>query len=53
MSNSIENSIKDGLSKISKFQATINVLISHINPSMHNILVFFLNLLSICIIKYE
>ena len=40
LSYSVEKFIYDGLSKISNFQATLNALISHINFSMCNILVF-------------
>ena len=40
LSKSIEHSIQDGLSKISNFQATINALISRINLSTYNILLF-------------
>ena len=40
MSNSVENSMQDGLPTVSNFQATLNALISHINFSMYNILVF-------------
>ena len=40
LSNSFENSILDGLLKISNFQATLNARFSHINSSMYTILVF-------------
>ena len=40
LSNSVKNSMWDGLPKICNFQAIINTLISHINFSMYTILVF-------------
>ena len=40
LANSVDKSLYDGCSKISNFQATLNALISHINFSMYNILVF-------------